>query len=104
MLRRCVPFAKDRATFLQLLLRLHNQGEAYGTRPSEILGMETAWGAFQLDEITLTVGRSVERNLHSNKEPFDGFALDGSTNGKGRFRSAKGLVKRKVKIPKSGIW
>lgn len=82
------------------LLRIHNLAEAYGKRPSEILQLETPWAAYQFDEICLVVGRHVERNLSEGKDPFDGFSL----NGKGKFRSAKNRVRRKVRIPKSGIW
>jgi hypothetical protein len=99
-LRRCGPFATNNENFLRFLLSLHNQAEAYGPRPSEILGLETDWGAWQLNEITLVVGRRVERNLNEGKDAFDGFSL----NGKGKFRSAKDRVKRKIRIPKSGIW
>ena len=104
MLRRCAPFATNRQNFLGFLLSLHNQAEAYGQRPSEILGLETAWGAWQLNEIALIVGRRAERNVNEGKEAFDGFILDGSANGKGRFRSARDRVKRKIKIPANGIW
>lgn len=88
---------------MRSLYRLHTQASAYGFRPSQILGLETPWGAFQLDELTLMVGRRVEKNIAKKKDAFDGFAL-ASANGKGRFRSAKPFVKRKIKIPKSGIW
>lgn len=104
MLRRCAPFATNRENFLRLLVRLHNQAEAYGYRPSEIFGLETPWGAWQFDEIVLIAGRRVERNLNEGKDAFAGFSFSVNVNGKGRFRSAKGLVRRKVKIPKSGIW
>jgi len=97
-LRRCAPFA----TNLRNLVRLHNQAEAYGKLPSEIMGLETDWGAWQLNEITLLVGRRVERNLNSNKDAFDGFNT--SLQMPRTYRSAKAFVTKKIKIPKSGIW
>lgn len=102
MLRRCAPFATDREKFLLFLVSLHNQAEAYGTRPSEILGLETPWGAWQLNEIALSVGRRVEKNVINNKPPFDGFSLP--INRSGGFRSAKQMVRRKVKIGPDGRW
>jgi len=102
MLRRCAPFATNKEHFLRFLLSLHNQAEAYGSRPSEILGLETDWGAWQLNEIALVVGRRVERNVNSNKAPFDGFQV--SMNGNHGYRSAKALVRKKVKIKPDGTW
>jgi len=70
--------------------------------PSEILGLETDWGAWQLNEIALMVGRRVENNVNSNKAPFAGFDLP-MDKSRG-FRSAKQLVRRKVKIRPDGRW
>ena len=99
MRTRCVPFAKD----LQNLLRLHNQAETYGKLPSEIMGLESPWGAWQLNEITLMVGRRVEDNLNKKKNAFDGFGSSMIGKMKRGYQSAKQFVKRKVKI-KNGIW
>jgi hypothetical protein len=89
-------------------LSLHNQAEAYGSRPSEIFGLETDWGAWQLNEITLMVGRRVEKNLNEGKDAFAGFdtpVRGYSNNGKRGFRSVKGSGHiKKMKIPANGIW
>lgn len=84
------------------LLRLHNQAEAYGTLPSEILELETIWGAWQLNEVCLLVGRKVERNVNENKEAFAGLGMVEAV--KRGYRSARQFVKKKMKIPESGIW
>jgi hypothetical protein len=99
MQTRCVPFAKE----LRNLLRLHNQAEAYGRLPSEILGIESPWGAWQVNEITLMVGRRVEKNLNDGKDAFFGLgrAIRSAQRG---YRSAKALVKKTVKIRADGTW
>lgn len=99
---RCVPFAKD----LQNLLRLHNQAEAYGRLPSEIMGLESMWGAWQLNEVTLMVGRRVERNINAGKDAWTGFSGQRlAVSGKLRsYRSAKARVTKKVKIKSDGTW
>ena len=106
MLRRCAPFATDQQNLLRFLLSLHSQAEAYGSKPSEIFGLETDWGAWQLNEITLMVGRRVEKNLNEGKDAFAGFGLTAAhpRNGNGRYRSVKSRVTKKMKIPASGIW
>jgi hypothetical protein len=87
-------------------LRLHNQAEAYGTLPSVILGLETLWGAWQLNEVTLMVGRRVEKNMTEKKDPWAGFNTQPSAlGGKLRsYRSMKTLAKKKVKIREDGTW
>jgi hypothetical protein len=85
---------------------LHNQAEAYGCLPSEILDLETPWGAWQLNEITLMVGRRVENNLNKGKDAFDGLgdqrlAVSGQPK---KYRSAKNKVTKRIKIPENGIW
>lgn len=96
----CVPFAKE----LRNLLRLHNQAEAYGRLPSEILRLETDWGAWQLNEITLMVGRRVEKNLNDGKEAFFGFNIQRAASAIRSYRSAKSLVNKRVKIRADGTW
>ncbi len=85
---------------------LHLTGKSYGKRPSDLLGLTTEWGAWQLDELCATVGALVEGNLMQGKPAFDGFvsAEAPAGNGTRRFRSAKHLVKRKVKIKPDGTW
>ena len=43
------------------LWALHNVASAYGCRPSEILGVEDPWAAYELDLACLVAGREVER-------------------------------------------
>jgi hypothetical protein len=85
---------------------LHNQGEAYGRLPSEIMHLETDWGAWQLNEITLMVGRRVEKNLNSGKDAWFGFSNQPSTMSRklAGYRSAKGRAIKKVKIKADGTW
>lgn len=99
MQTRCVPFAKE----LSNLLRLHSQAEAYGRLPSEIMEVDTPWGAWQLNEITLMVGRRVEKNISAGKQAFDGFVQHGIQRARG-YRSVKGKVSKKVKIRDDGTW
>lgn len=81
---------------------MHNLGDAYGARPSKVLGLETPWGAYQFDEICLRVGRQVDRNINEGKDPFAGLGLIDSI--KRGYRSARQFVRKKLRIPKSGIW
>ena len=37
--------------------------QAYGRRPSEVVGVEDPWAAYQLDTAVLTLGRWVENKL-----------------------------------------
>jgi len=52
------------------------------------------------------VGRRVENNLNNGKDMWHGFSsVTGQTSKvKGLFKSAKQFVKRKMKIPESGVW
>ena len=42
---------------------MHCIAQAYGRRPSEVLGIEEAWAAYQLDAAVLTLGRWAENRL-----------------------------------------
>lgn len=81
------------------LWRLYNLATGYGIRPSELLGLQTELGCWSLDEACLMVGRQIEKTLNEGKDPFLQETIKA-----GKFRSARGLVKKKVKIPKSGVW
>ncbi len=61
--------------------------------------MQTDLGRWSLDEACLVVGRQIEKTLSEGKDPFPQETIKA-----GKFRSAKGLAKKKVKLPKSGIW
>lgn len=75
-------------------------GEAYGVRPSEILGMETPWGAWQVDQVTLIVGRQVEKEIIDGKQP-----ASNQTASTEEFRDPRGLAKvKKIKLNPDGTW
>jgi hypothetical protein len=59
-----------------------------------------------LDEACLSVGRRVENNLNNGKDMlWHGFGGSGLMNSVKRgYRSAKQFVKKKMKIPESGVW
>lgn len=81
------------------LWRLYNLATGYGQRPSEIAGdLKTDLGRWYLDEACLVMGRRIEKLLSEGKDPFD----NGPKSGK--FRSAKGRVKKKVKVKPDGTW
>jgi hypothetical protein len=85
------------------LLRLYNLATAYGNKPSDLFHLETEIGRWALDEACLKIGRRVENNVNNGKEPFEGFSHQSSASGK-KFRSAKALVRKKVKIKSNGTW
>jgi hypothetical protein len=70
------------------------------------MGLETPWGAWQLNEVTLMVGRRVEKNLNEKKDAWDGFGgqASGVRGQLKRFRSAKGRVSKKVRVKEDGTW
>lgn len=41
-------------------------GSTYGRRPSEFLGVRDEWAAYQLDLLTLTVGKMAEAEMWKN--------------------------------------
>lgn len=86
------------------LWRLYNVATAYGCRPSDLLDLETELARWQLDEACLMVGRRVENNLNEGKDAFAGF--DGGVIGaiKRGYKSARAFVKKKMRIPDSGVW
>lgn len=88
------------------LWRLYSAATAYGCRPSDFVELETEMAAWQLDEACLLVGRRVENNLNSGKDAFAGFGDETGLMGavKRGYRSAKQFVKKKMRIPDSGVW
>jgi len=52
------------------LILLHNIGEAYGVRPSAILGMETPIGEIEIDAACVYLGRQAEKAISEGKEPL----------------------------------
>jgi hypothetical protein len=86
---------------LRQLLRLHNVAEAYGRRPSEVLGVPDEWAAYQLDSAALLLARHVEQ---ARADGEDVAALLDGRPGRpdpGRFRSPAGLIR---KGKPSGRW
>jgi hypothetical protein len=83
-------------------VRVHNLADAYGKLPSEIIHLQTPWGAYQFDEVCLMVGRRVERNVNNGKDPFYGF------DGQAAVRAYKGVKGtrpiKKVKFKADGTW
>jgi hypothetical protein len=77
------------------------------------LEIEDSWAAYQLDLACLTVGRWVENRLaRRDKKGRPVFTLemllhqdDGEGQpGGGAFRSLAGMVRRKARIDRSGVW
>jgi hypothetical protein len=70
------------------------------------MGLETPWGAWQLNEVTLMVGRRVENNLNNKKDAWFGFSNQPSAMSRklAGYRSAKGRVSKKVKVKANGTW
>ena len=79
------------------LWTLHNLAEAYGGRPSDYLELETPWGRWQVDELALLMGRRMAKEIEDGKNPLP------SPTPKS-FRSARGLVTKKVRIKPDGTW
>jgi len=77
---------------------LHNIGEAYGVRPSTILGMTTEIGALEIDTACLWLGRRAERNVAEGKEPMPKKSSSSQFVDPRRFKSLK-----TVKV-ENGIW
>lgn len=87
------------------LWRLYSAAIAYGCRPSDFFELETELAAWQLDEACLMIGRRVEHNLNEGKDAFDELQVQSfKSKVKRGFQSAKQFVKRKMKIPESGVW
>jgi hypothetical protein len=84
------------------LVYLHSICQAYGQLPSDYLGLESPWARWQVDQITLLVGREAERR-NAEGQKAEGALRRGS--GGGGYRSALGgrAVKR-VKIKPNGTW
>lgn len=45
---------------------MHFLGSTYGRRPSEFLGIDDEWAAYQLDMVTLIVGKETEALMWQN--------------------------------------
>lgn len=76
-----------------------------------MLGLSDEWAAYQLDVATLTLGRWVDGKLSERTK--DGKPLHKlrdllsdkpAATQPTQFRSAAGLVSKKMAIPASGVW
>lgn len=81
------------------LWRLHNVSEAYGKRPSEIMGFVTDMGAWQFDEICLMISRRIENEINNGNNPFK--------QNFNKIQEYAPVPKRSIKsmkIPENGVW
>ncbi len=76
-----------------------------------MLGLSDEWAAYQLDVATLTLGRWVDSKLGERTKdgkPIHRLRdlLSDKPDAKEltQFRSAAGLVSKKMAIPASGVW
>ena len=76
------------------LKTLHLLAQTYSTRPSTILGIQDTWLAYQFDLTVLSVATSKSNTARPGK----------TGDSAGDFQSLKGLAKKKMKLPDSGIW
>jgi len=76
----------------------------YQARPSQMLGMEDEWAAYQLDAAAMTLAAYVAQARAEQRD------VDALLDGKGdksdakKYRSTKGLARKTVKIPEGGVW
>jgi hypothetical protein len=80
---------------------LYSQAEAYKTRPSALLGLETPWSAWQIDQLVFIEGRRLEKALTDGKNPFNTRQkpLQGQFADPRKFRKA-----RKAKLKPDGTF
>jgi hypothetical protein len=92
---------------------LHQVGTAYSSRPSTILGIKDNWLAYQVDLVTLMLGRRVEELLTEEKlsvtSALERLAAQedpgpAAPPAKGTFRSLSRPGIQKMQIPENGIW
>ncbi len=86
------------------LFTLHSLAEAYGRRPSEIIGLTDEWAAYQFDAAALTLGRIVKTAAINGDDLNTLFNGHPSQPDPGRFRSPAPFVTRRMAIPESGVW
>jgi hypothetical protein len=86
---------------------------SYGRRPSEILGIDDEWAAYQLDDAVTYLGRWVESKLSERdgrgKPRYTLEFLLKEQEGKrspskGRFQSIAMRATRKVRVRPDGTW
>lgn len=69
-------------------------------RPSSILRLQTDWTAWQVDEACALIGMQIEAAAARGEKPDFG----SRSSAGGKYRSVRHLVKRRMKIPESGVW
>jgi hypothetical protein len=79
------------------LWRLHNVAEAYGSRPSQIVNLKTALGAWQFDEVCLVICRQFENAINKGENPFKQDSQQG-------YAPVPKHAIKKIKIPENGVW
>jgi hypothetical protein len=82
-------------------LELKLVSSAYGKRPSEILGVDDPWAAYQLDVVALMATPEtvkMAQDVAKRRKAGEKAGRDA------RFKPLLHPGIRKVKIPESGIW
>jgi hypothetical protein len=72
--------------------------KTYGTRPSQILGIDDPWLAYQLDEVVMRAGLRPGPTTASPKQQRETHTQFGSVKKLARHGA------RRAKVPKSGVW
>jgi hypothetical protein len=79
--------------------------ERYSKRPSEILGIEDGWTAYQLDLCCILAGQLPPERLRANGAGDRPDRPARPTAGDPAYQSLAGMPGvRKMKIPESGVW
>jgi hypothetical protein len=103
------PFARNKSE----LWRLYCLSTSYGRRPSEILGVDDEWAAYQLDDAVTYLGRWVESKLSERdwrgKPRYTLAYLLQDREGKdqaprSKFQSIAMRATRKVRVRPDGTW
>lgn len=75
----------------------------FSRQPSKLLGLETPWGAWQLDETVMWFGRRIENSLAEGKK-LEELLSEKLAPNEGQYSSGSAMVKRKTKVRKDGTW
>lgn len=92
------------------LLELHNVAQAYGQRPSTVLGIEgDGWLAYQVDVACLVVARTVEERTAPDEQGRPRMSVEEALGEPqhrttGRFADPTPFVSGVMEIPESGVW